>query len=321
MNTIDKAIELIHDKLCHYDETEDDSNIIEVITKRTSKYPESLFDSPNFYWKRINIACEVISNTLNRIYGDKNNNIQYNDINVEFITTEKVKKYDKKDDKKFITTRRYLHAVTMIITSGTVKIITNCRSNNENTWMFFQNNDNIFASSITINHDMSLVEVVDIMIKHIYGLFGLRDNDSKQEEIIEKNESVETAEQNPTIPNENKELIPTNCIKIGDKIYDVNYLGINNIDRVYYILTPVQKDKSNTDVLSNNNDKLTFPFRHPTLERLSANLKITPIPTEDTKNDIGDRSEPTPDEPKTSNANSGKTKDNGLGYDPNGYWF
>ena len=321
MNTIDKVIELIHDKLCHYDETEDDSNIIEVITKRTSEYPESLFDSPNFYWQRINIACEVISYTLNRIYGDKNNNIQYNDINVEFITTEKVKKYDKKDDKKFITTRRYLHAVTMIITSGTVKIITNCRSNNENTWMFFQNNDNIFASSITINHDMSLVEVVDIMIKHIYGLFGLRDNDSKQEEIIEKNESVETAEQNPTMPNENKELIPTNCIKIGDKIYDVNYLGINNIDQVYYILTPVQKDKSNTDVLSNNNDKLTFPFRHPTLERLSANLKITPIPTEDTKNDIGVRSEPTPDEPKTSNTNSGKTKDNGLGFDPNGYWF
>ena len=104
MNTIDRAIELIHDKLCHYDETEDDSNIIEVITKRTSKYPESLFDSPNFYWQRINIACEVISYTLNRIYGDKNNNIQYNDINVEFITTEKVKKYDKKDDKKFITT-------------------------------------------------------------------------------------------------------------------------------------------------------------------------------------------------------------------------
>ena len=321
MNTIDRAIELIHDKLCHYDRTEDDSNIIEVITKRTSEYPESLFDSPNFYWQRINIACEVISYTLNRIYGDKNNNIQYNDINVEFITTEKVKKYDKKDDKKFITTRRYLHAVTMIITSGTVKIITNCRSNNENTWMFFQNDDNIFASSITINHDMSIVEVVDIMIKHIYGLFGLRDNDSKQEEIIEKNESVETAEQNPTIPNENKELIPTNCIKIGDKIYDVNYLGISNIDQVYYILTPVQKDKSNTDVLSNNNDKLTFTFHHPTLERLSANLKITPIPTEDTKNDIGDRSEPTPDEPKTSNANSGKTKDNGLGFDPNGYWF
>jgi hypothetical protein len=123
MNTIDKAIELIHDKLCHYDETEDDSNIIEVITKRTSKYPESLFDSPNFYWKRINIACEVISCTLNRIYGDKNNNIQYNDINVEFITTEKVKKYDKKDDKKFITTRRYLHAVTMIITSGTERLL------------------------------------------------------------------------------------------------------------------------------------------------------------------------------------------------------
>ena len=184
MNTIDRAIELIHDKLCHYDGAEDDSNIIEVITKRTSKYPESLFDSPNFYWQRINIACEVISYTLNRIYGDKNNNIQYNDINVEFITTEKVKKYDKKDDKKFITTRRYLHAVTMIITSGTVKIITNCRSNNENTWMFFQNNDNIFASSITINHDMSIVEVVDIMIKHIYGLFGLHDNNSKQEEII-----------------------------------------------------------------------------------------------------------------------------------------
>lgn len=317
MNTIDKAIELIHDKLCHYDETEDDSNIIEVITKRTSKYPESLFESPNFYMQRIDNAYDIIIYTLNKIYGDKSNNIQYNDINVEFITTEKVKKYDKKDDKKFITTRRYLHAVSMIITSGTVKITTNCLSNNENTWMFFQNNDNIFASSITIYHDMSLVEVVDIMIKHIYGLFGLRDNDSKQEEIIEKNESVETAEQNPTIPNENKELIPTNCMKIGDKIYDVNYLGINNIDRVYFSLTPVQKDKSNTDVLSNNIDKLIFPFRRPTLERMLGTLKTTPIPTEDTKNDIGDRSEPTPDEPKTSNANSGKTKDNGLGYDPN----
>ena len=70
MNTIDRAIELIHDKLCHYDETEDDSNIIEVITKRTSKYPESLFDSPNFYWLRINIACEVISNTLKGIHNN-----------------------------------------------------------------------------------------------------------------------------------------------------------------------------------------------------------------------------------------------------------
>lgn len=77
---------------------------------------------------------------------------------------------------------------------------------------------------------------------------------------------------------------------IGDKIYTVNYLGV-------------------------------LPLRHPTLDRLIANLKITPIPTEDTKNDIDGRSDPTPDEPKTSNVNSGKTKDNGLGYDPNGYWW
>ena len=279
MNDIDKAIGLIHKEFRHYDGTEDNANITEIITKRSLEYPKGLFDSPNFYMQRIDNAYDVISYTLNKIYGDNSNNIQYNDINVEFITTEKVKKYDKKDDKKFITTRRYLHAVTMIITSGTVKIITNCLSNNENTWMFFQNNDNIFASSITIYHDMSLVEVVDIMIKHIYGLFGLRDNDSKQEEIIEKNESVETAEQKPTIPNENKKSIPTNGIMIGDKIYAVNYHGV-------------------------------LPLRYPTLERLSANLQITPIPTEDTKNDIGDRSEPTPDEPKTSNASSGKTKDN-----------
>lgn len=56
-------------------------------------------------------------------------------------------------------------------------------------------------------------------------------------------------------------------------------------------------------------------MRYPTLDRLIANLKITPIPTEDTKNDIDARSEPTPDEPKTSNANSDKTKDyvGGLG--------
>jgi hypothetical protein len=159
------------------------------------------------------------------------------------------------------------------------------------------------------------------MIKHIYGLFGLHDNDSKQEEIITEDKTVEATEQKSTIPDKNKELIPTNCMKIGDKIYNVNYLGINNKDQVYFILKPVQKDKNNTDVLPNNNNKLILPLRHPTLERSSANLQITPIPTEDTKNDIDDRSEPTPDEPKTSNANSGKTKDNGLGFDPNGYWF
>jgi hypothetical protein len=320
MSAIDRAIELIHTELPHYDGIKEDANIIEIVTKRTTEYPKSLFDTSNFYMQRVDNTYDVISYTLNKIYGDKSNNIQYNDINVEFITTEKVKKYDKKDDKKFITTRRYLHAVTMIITSGTVKIITNCRSNNENTWMFFQNNDNIFASSITINHDMSLVEVVDIMIKHIYGLFGLHDNDSKQEEIITEDKTVEATEQKSTIPDKNKELIPTNCMKIGDKIYNVNYLGINNKDQVYFILKPVQKDKNNTDVLPNNNNKLILPLRHPTLERSSANLQITPIPTEDTKNDIDDRSEPASDEPKTSNASSGKTKDNELGYDPNGYW-
>ena len=298
MNDIDKAIGLIHKELRHYAETEDNANITEIITKRSLEYPKELFESPNFYMQRIDNAYDVIRYTLNKIYGDKSNNIQHNDINVEFITTEKVERNDKKDDKKFITARKYLHAVTMIITSGTVKIIASCLPNNENTWMFFQNDDSIFAcqqdryvtSSITINNKMSIVDADDIIIKHIYGLFGLHDNDSKQEKIIAEDKTVETTEQKPTMPDKNKKSIPTNGIMIGDKIYAVNYHGV-------------------------------LPLRYPTLDSLIANLKITPIPKEDTKNDIDVRSEPTPDEPKTSNVNSGKTKDNGPGFDPNGYWF
>ena len=286
MNEIDKAIGLIHKELRHYGGTEDNANITEIITKRSLEYPKELFDSPNFYMQRIDNAYDVISYTLNKIYGDKSNNIQHNDINVEFITTEKVERNDKKDDKKFITTRRYLQAVTMIITSGTIKIIASCLPNNENTWMFFQNDDNIFAcqqdryvtSSITINNKMTIVDADDIIIKHIYGLFGLHDNDSKQEKIIAEDKTVETTEQKPTMPDKNKKSIPTNGIMIGDKIYTVNYHGV-------------------------------LPLRYPTLDRLIANLKITPIPTEDTKNDIDGRSDPTPDEPKTSNVNSDKTKD------------
>ena len=189
MNEIDKAIGLIHKELRHYDGTEDSANITEIITKRSLEYPKELFDTSNFYRQRVDNTYDVISYTLNKIYGDKSNNIQYNDINVEFITTETVEKYDKKDDKKFITTRRYLHAVTMIITSGTVKIIASHSPNNKNTWMFFQNDAIIFArqqdryvtSSINIDGEMSIADADDNIIKHIYGLFGLRDNDSKQE--------------------------------------------------------------------------------------------------------------------------------------------
>ena len=99
----------------------------------------------------------------------------------------------------------------------------------------------------------------------------LNDSDSEQEKIIEEDKTVETTEQKPTMPDKNKKSIPTNGIMIGDKIYAVNFHGV-------------------------------LPLRYPTLDSLIANLKITPIPTEDTKNDIDARSEPTPDEPKTSNA-------------------
>lgn len=90
--------------------------------------------------------------------------------------------------------------------------------------MFFQNDDNIFAcqqdryvaSSITINNKMSIVDADDIIIKHIYGLFGLHDNDSKQEKIIAEDKPVETTEQKPTITDD-EVSVPANCIRIAIK--------------------------------------------------------------------------------------------------------
>ena len=75
MSEIDKAIGLIHKELRHYTGTEDNANITEIITKRSLEYPKELFESPNFYMQRIDNAYDVISYTLNKIYGDKSNNI------------------------------------------------------------------------------------------------------------------------------------------------------------------------------------------------------------------------------------------------------